>query len=605
MLRVEGGTGRAHPRRACCRSTACCPRSTTSDTGTPATPEPIQGDERHAQLMQCSLLQRRQRAGWPIALVLAGSSWPAWRQARRLAAVPRPQPGRHLRETGLLKSWPAGGPRVLWKVPVGAGLLGDRGRRRPPLHHLGKGDDEVAVGARRRHRQAALARPPRPQASRTARATARARRRPWTAAWSTCSAPRASSAALKAANGKAAWSTTCAPSTARGCREWGVSTSPLVEGNLLLVDVGGSARQVARRPSTRRPARWSGPRRATGRLLGAHRRHRRAACARCCSSPARSLISVSPRRRQAASGGCPGGPTTTSTPRRRSSCRPTRSSSPPATTPARPCSGSRRRGGKVAVEEVWRSRGDEEPVQLLGAPTTATSTASTTRRSSASSAATGEESVEAARLRPRLADPGRRPLWSCSPSAASWCSSRRRRAATGRRRAPRCSRASAGPRRRSPATALPAQRGASSWPSTWRADGEAAGDATGTLKKHRDSPSASSRCAGARRRVARPSPTPAPRATPAMTQTRGRHRRRGRLPYVPTSNTIVTKLPLPLLEHAGERRRRRRPAARRAGGVGARRRAAQRQRRQRPDPERRGRLLPGARLRLARRAAWC
>ena len=53
---------------------------------------------------------------------LLGADWPQFRGANRDNVS---------KETGLLRSWPAGGPRVLWKVPVaegyaGAAIKGDR-----------------------------------------------------------------------------------------------------------------------------------------------------------------------------------------------------------------------------------------------------------------------------------------------------------------------------------------------------------------------------------------------------------------------------------------------------------------------------------------------
>jgi outer membrane protein assembly factor BamB len=49
------------------------------------------------------------------ATTLAATDWPQWRGANR---------DNQSTETGLFKTWPAGGPKVLWKVPVAEGYAG-------------------------------------------------------------------------------------------------------------------------------------------------------------------------------------------------------------------------------------------------------------------------------------------------------------------------------------------------------------------------------------------------------------------------------------------------------------------------------------------------
>lgn len=50
---------------------------------------------------------------WCTIVALRGEDWPQWRGARRDGVW---------RETGILQSFPPGGPKVLWRVPVGVGF---------------------------------------------------------------------------------------------------------------------------------------------------------------------------------------------------------------------------------------------------------------------------------------------------------------------------------------------------------------------------------------------------------------------------------------------------------------------------------------------------
>src|SRR5512135_1973600 len=49
------------------------------------------------------------------AATLTAADWPQWRGATR---------DNQSTETGLFKTWPAGGPKVLWKTPVAEGYAG-------------------------------------------------------------------------------------------------------------------------------------------------------------------------------------------------------------------------------------------------------------------------------------------------------------------------------------------------------------------------------------------------------------------------------------------------------------------------------------------------
>ena len=148
------------------------------------------------------------------------------------------------RETGLLKAWPANGPRRLWKVPVGDGFSGIvvAGGRLFTLY--GKGSDELAVA----HDAA------------TGREIWRVRIDSKYAS-DMGSGPRATPTvdgnlvyalsasgqlhALDAASGRRVWARDLKRDFGARPPQWGVSTSPLVEGNLLLLDVGGSSGKSA------------------------------------------------------------------------------------------------------------------------------------------------------------------------------------------------------------------------------------------------------------------------------------------------------------------------------------------------------------------------
>jgi outer membrane protein assembly factor BamB len=166
---------------------------------------------------------------------LGAADWPQFRGLQRDGVA---------REGGLLKAWPANGPRRLWKVAVGDGFSGIvvAGGRLFTLY--GKGRDELAVA----------------HDARTGKELWRARidekyesdqghgpRSTPTVDGNRVFALSASGTlvALDAASGKMLWSRDLKRDFGAKPPGWGVSTSPLVEGNLLLVDAGGSAGKSA------------------------------------------------------------------------------------------------------------------------------------------------------------------------------------------------------------------------------------------------------------------------------------------------------------------------------------------------------------------------
>ena len=176
------------------------------------------------------------RALFTLTLLLAAGAalaadWPQFRGPNRDGVA---------RETGLLKSWPAGGPRVLWKIPAGEGysqIVVSNGR----LFTLyGQGGQEVAVAldaaTGKQLWKVAIDRKYQSDMGNGPRSTP-------TVDGDLVYVLSANGklAALGAKDGRKVWERDLRKELGARVPGWGVSTSPLVEGNLLLVDVGGSS----------------------------------------------------------------------------------------------------------------------------------------------------------------------------------------------------------------------------------------------------------------------------------------------------------------------------------------------------------------------------
>jgi outer membrane protein assembly factor BamB len=159
----------------------------------------------------------------------ATSDWPQWRGPNRDGIS---------KETGLLKSWPAGGPKVLWRAPSGEGYsaISVSGGRAYTMY--GHSDDEVLVCL-----------------------DANTGKELWRVKVDgkfyndQGNGPRATPivdgnlvfvqgaqgmlAAVRADHGEKVWQHDLRREYGGRIPTWGVSSSPLVEGDLLLVDVGG------------------------------------------------------------------------------------------------------------------------------------------------------------------------------------------------------------------------------------------------------------------------------------------------------------------------------------------------------------------------------
>ena len=165
-----------------------------------------------------------------FASLAVGADWPQFRGPNRDGVSP---------EAAVLKSWPASGPKVLWTAPVGEGysqVVSVKGR----LYTLAQqGEDQVALafdGA-------------------TGKRLWRTRidgeyndgqgdgpRSTPTVDGEMVYALSANGklAALRAGNGEVVWQHDLRAEYGANPPQWGISTSPLVEGNLLIVNVGGS-----------------------------------------------------------------------------------------------------------------------------------------------------------------------------------------------------------------------------------------------------------------------------------------------------------------------------------------------------------------------------
>jgi outer membrane protein assembly factor BamB len=142
------------------------------------------------------------------------------------------------RETGLLKSWPAGGPKVLWKVPMGEGyshVAVSNGR----LYTLyGQGDQEFAV-AMDPATGKAVWRTPIDRMYRSDMGNGPRSTPTVEGGMVYALSANGRLVALNAKDGRKVWEHDLPKELGGRMPGWGASTSPLVEGNLLLVDLGG------------------------------------------------------------------------------------------------------------------------------------------------------------------------------------------------------------------------------------------------------------------------------------------------------------------------------------------------------------------------------
>lgn len=183
---------------------------------------------------------RHLRALLPLALCLClsgpgldgavAADWPQFRGPNRDGISP---------ETGVLRSWPGGGPRVFWKIPLGEGFSQVVAVKDRLYAFYGSGGDEVAAALNAANgKQIWRVRVDDKYTS----GQGNGPRSTPTVDGGLMYVLSASGklAALKTANGQTAWQHDLRSEYGAEPPQWGISTSPLVEGNLLIVNVGGS-----------------------------------------------------------------------------------------------------------------------------------------------------------------------------------------------------------------------------------------------------------------------------------------------------------------------------------------------------------------------------
>ena len=164
------------------------------------------------------------------------ADWPQWRGPNRDGISS---------ETGLLESWPKGGPPLLWKIQgLGEGYAARRGFRRPALHSRPARRRRVCAGLRRQHRQAIVARPHRASRSANRADMGRAARPPSMATASTPWPPTACWCAWILPRASASGVINIVDRFHGRVPHWGISESPLVDGDRVIVTPGGSGAAV-------------------------------------------------------------------------------------------------------------------------------------------------------------------------------------------------------------------------------------------------------------------------------------------------------------------------------------------------------------------------
>jgi outer membrane protein assembly factor BamB len=157
--------------------------------------------------------------------------WPQWRGPNRDGIS---------KETGLLKVWPDGGPKVVWKSPIGDGYSGVSISNSRIYTMDAKGNDEFVVCLDQasgkelwRAKTDAVFSSDQGDGPRSTPTV--------DGNWVYAIGANGMLVALNSADGKKIWSHDLKSEFESEIPKWGTSTSPIVEKDLLLVDVGGKS----------------------------------------------------------------------------------------------------------------------------------------------------------------------------------------------------------------------------------------------------------------------------------------------------------------------------------------------------------------------------
>ena len=170
------------------------------------------------------------------AAAAAASDWPQFRGPQRDGVA---RTAAHL-----VRSWPASGPRLLWRVPIGEGYshLTVVDGRIFTLFGANDGEYLGAFDAATGHQLWLV----RTDAELSNDMGGGPRSTPtWDAGMLYVQSAQGQLLAVAAANGKVAWRHDLAKEFGARVPQWGIASSPLVEGDLLLVAVGGSGGRAA------------------------------------------------------------------------------------------------------------------------------------------------------------------------------------------------------------------------------------------------------------------------------------------------------------------------------------------------------------------------
>lgn len=175
--------------------------------------------------------QTKTKAATAVATTAVSFDWPQWRGPNRDGIS---------NETGLLKTWPATGPKVLWRTASGEGYSGIVISQGRGFTSIGAGNDEVVLAfdpntGKEIWRTVIDAKFENDQGN----------------------GPRSTPVvdgetlfmlsaqgrliALNVKDGKKIWELALRGLYSARVPRWGISTVPLVEGNMLIVDVGGKS----------------------------------------------------------------------------------------------------------------------------------------------------------------------------------------------------------------------------------------------------------------------------------------------------------------------------------------------------------------------------